>query len=108
MTTKVHQLIVYVVDHDKLGADEVKNVLENARYPNRCIHPVAVALQTREVEWHDNHPINMTATSRKALEELFDTSDVKTVAECAWDASLANGEPDGFDEWWRLHFARYQ
>ncbi len=71
MTTKVHRIVLYVVDHDALGSAEVANVLETARYPNRCIRPEVVETSTREIEWRDDHPINMTGQSHRALEELF-------------------------------------
>jgi len=34
--TKVHRLVVLVVDHDDLGADGVQIELENANFANDC------------------------------------------------------------------------
>lgn len=58
MKVKVHKVELLVVDMDGLGAEEVGEVLENARYPNHCIGPTVQAIETREVEWSDDHPLN--------------------------------------------------
>lgn len=73
--TKIHRVVLLIVDTDNLGADEVVEVLENARYPNHCIGPNVMAIQTREVLWSDDHPLNHRDTQHKAFEELFDVSD---------------------------------
>jgi hypothetical protein len=69
--TKVHLLRLVVVDHDDLGADGVRSVLENARYPNDCIGPSVVECKTVEVHWRDDHPLNKRETFAKAVEALF-------------------------------------
>lgn len=69
--TKVHKVTLCVVDHDDLGPEEVKVVLENQKYPNWCIHPRVRGVETREVEWSDDHPLNLSTTSAKAFEDLF-------------------------------------
>ena len=71
MSTKVHRLVVCIIDHDNLGPEQVAEVLENARYPNRCINPDVVSIETAEVEWSDDHPLNMRGTSKAAFAELF-------------------------------------
>ena len=68
---KVYRLTVLVVDHDDIGAQEVKDVLENARYPNRCMSPEVLEIETREVEWTDEHPLNYRASRDAAARELF-------------------------------------
>lgn len=69
--TKVHKITLLVVDTDDLGADNVREVLENARYPNHCIGPSVMDIQTREVEWSDDHPLNKRVTVRSEFERLF-------------------------------------
>ena len=34
---KAYVVSVLIVDHDNLGEDEIKNIIENTKYPNRCI-----------------------------------------------------------------------
>lgn len=73
MKTQVHKLTVMIVDHDHCGAVEVQDVLENARYPNRCIDPAVLKMETVEVLWTDDHPLNHHATQKAEFERLFVT-----------------------------------
>lgn len=69
---KVHRVVMMVVDHDEVG-DRLQEVLESVRYPNRCVDPNIMQIDTREVEWSDDHPLNSTVGSvaDKAFAELF-------------------------------------
>lgn len=69
--TKVHKITLLVVDHDDLGAKESAVVLENARYPNHCMSPRVVSIETREVNWNDDHPLNQSSSWRRAFVALF-------------------------------------
>lgn len=71
MTTKVYRVEVLVVDHDGLGADGIKEVLENQRYPNWCISPYVMSAESRDVEWSDEHPLNQRTTMRDFFLGLF-------------------------------------
>ncbi len=73
--TKVHKIVICIVDPDDLGAAEVKTVLEGARYPNHCISPRVVAVETREVEWADDHPLNRRGSIASAFTQLFTDED---------------------------------
>lgn len=68
---RVHRIEVLVIDFDDLGADRVREVIENARYPNRCISPDVKSVETREVDWSDGHPLNHSATHEAAYRALF-------------------------------------
>jgi hypothetical protein len=69
--TKVHKITLLIVDHDGLGAKEIINVLEGQRYPNHCIVPDVMRVESREVEWSDAHPLNQRATQAEAFLALF-------------------------------------
>lgn len=69
--TEVHRIVLYVVDHDQVGATDVREVLEHTHYPNRCIAPRVVSVETQPVEWDDDHPLNMRTTAATAFAELF-------------------------------------
>lgn len=69
---KVHKVTLLVIDTDDIGAAGVKEVLENTRYPNHCIGPRIMQIQTREVEWSDDHPLNNRNTQARAIAELFE------------------------------------
>ena len=56
---KVHKVVLLVVDTDNMGAEGIKEVVESERYPNRCISPHVIAVETRDIgEWTDAHPLN--------------------------------------------------
>jgi hypothetical protein len=74
----VHRVVLLVVDHDRLGQKEVVDVLENARYPNHCMSPSVMRIDTRNLglKWYEHHPINVAATQAQAFKDLFpDTED---------------------------------
>jgi hypothetical protein len=83
---KIHKITVLVVDHDNLGAADVKTELECAIYPNDCLHPRVIEIDTREVEWSDDHPLNSGNTLRAEFRRLFEAERPK---------SLLDWGPDG-------------
>ena len=69
---KVHRVTLLVVDHDELGADEIQQVIESVNYPNGCMIPSVMSVESREIgEWHDGHPLNSCDTQESAFEALF-------------------------------------
>lgn len=69
---KAYQLTVRVIDHDEIGPDDIKTVIENARYPNHCIHPEVAAISSRDIgEWTDDHPLNSRVKAEAEWERLF-------------------------------------
>ena len=68
---KVIKLEVMVIDLDGIGVEEVKEALENARYPNRCISPNVMGVKYCHVDWSDDHPLNKNDTHVEAYEILF-------------------------------------
>ena len=69
---KVHKIELVVIDFDEVGAEDIKIILENARYPNHCINPEVMSITTRDCgEWSDDHPLNHSATKDSALASLF-------------------------------------
>lgn len=71
MAIKVHKVEILVVDHDEVGAEELKVIIENQRWPNRCIDPSVMSIETKEIEWSDEHPLNQTSTFEAAYLEIF-------------------------------------
>jgi len=68
---KVHKVVLLIVDHDDLGAAGLKTEIENVNYPNDCVSPNVMSIETREIEWRDDHPLNMRNQSRAEFERLF-------------------------------------
>ena len=71
---QIHKIVLTVIDFDKVGSDGVRVTLENAHYPNRCISPHVVSVETREIgEWRDDHPLNNADTYLSEVERVFAT-----------------------------------
>lgn len=68
----VHKITVMVVDHEGLGAGGVKQILENQQYPGQCINPTVILTETRLVDWHEQHPINIVTKMVQAFKTLFE------------------------------------
>ena len=57
---KAYKIELLIEDHDEIGIHQIIDVIENARYPNRCISPEVIsAMQSDIGEWHDDHPLNL-------------------------------------------------
>jgi hypothetical protein len=70
---KAYQVTLLVIDHDHVGADGIIEVLENQRYPNRCISPeVKRTVEVDIGEWTDDHPLNRRDTAEAYYHEHFD------------------------------------
>jgi len=67
----VYKIELMIVDHDKLGTEEIKTILENTSFPNHCIYPRVISSQVREVAWDDSHPLNHDDTMEPEFRRLF-------------------------------------
>lgn len=70
--TKVYKVTLCVVDHDGIGEDELRVVIENTRYPNHCIAPKVTSVETRVVGWHGQHPLNLTGRTKMEFLRMFE------------------------------------
>jgi hypothetical protein len=73
MKMKVHKVTLIIVDHDDLGAKEVKAVLENTNYPNHCMVGLSILdIKTKEVDnYNDDHPLNKIDSHNDFARKLF-------------------------------------
>lgn len=61
-------MTVLVIDHENMGEEQTREAIENARY----LFASVLNTQTAEVEWHDDHPLNMRDTRRtQVVADLF-------------------------------------
>lgn len=68
---RAYKLEVLVIDFDDVG-DEVVSLIENARYPNRCISPSVMNVEVRDIgEWSDDHHLNKKDTMKAAYNRMF-------------------------------------
>jgi len=72
MATRVYKIELLVIDHDGIGEAGVKDALENTKYPNHCIAPSVMSVDSHVVEWDDDHPLNKRSSMRAAYEALFE------------------------------------
>ena len=69
---KVYKMTLMFIDHDDLGPDGARRLLEDARYPNHVIGPDVMTLEERDIgEWRDDHPLNYRSKQAAAFEDLF-------------------------------------
>lgn len=47
---KVFKIELMVVDFDDLGAEGIKEVLENTDYPNHCLDPRVKSCESRDID----------------------------------------------------------
>jgi hypothetical protein len=76
---KVFKIELMVIDFDEVGQDGVRNVIENTKYPNRCIAPDVVSIEQREIEWDDSHPLNR-AGSHDEFRRMFASEEPASAA----------------------------
>lgn len=69
---KAHKVTLFIIDHDQVGAEEIAIIIENQKFPNRCIRPDVKSIETVEIgEWDDSHPLNQPETAEAEYERLF-------------------------------------
>ena len=74
---KAYKIEILIIDHDELGADEISNVLETARYPNHCISPDVKKVTEADIgEWRDDHPLNLRTQCDAEYERIFSENSV--------------------------------
>ena len=70
---QVHKVTLSILDFDIVGADEIKDIIENVKYPNHCIAPHVINIESCEIgEWRDHHPLNDPEKSAAEFNRLFD------------------------------------
>jgi hypothetical protein len=69
---KAYKVELLIVDFDELGGEDIKNVIENQKYPNWCIDPQVKNIKEADIgEWTDDHPLNKLSTLNKEYKRLF-------------------------------------
>ena len=73
---KVYKVELLIVDHDNVGGAGIVEVLENQKYPNYCISPNVMDVESAEIgEWSDDHPLNKIDTIQDEYNRLFNIGD---------------------------------
>ncbi len=96
---KAHVVTLTIIDMDDIGAEEIKVVIENVHYPNRCISPDVVNIETADIgEWDDDHPLNSNVTAGAEWRRIFPSLARPTQrAVDVWDSAALPGfsTPEG-------------
>lgn len=72
MKAQAHVVVLTILDLDGLDANEIKIVIENVHYPNHCMSPDVIKVQTVDLgEWDDDHPLNQSDTADAEWRRLF-------------------------------------
>jgi len=67
----IYKIEMMVIDFDNIGEESVKQVIESTRYPNHCISPNVKSIETRQVDWRDDHPLNKKSTCDDYYRKMF-------------------------------------
>jgi hypothetical protein len=71
---RVYRIELMILDFDEIGEEEIKRVLEDTRYPNRCISPEVMEIESHDIgEWNDQNPLNYKSKSKEAFNLIFKT-----------------------------------
>lgn len=73
---KAFKVTLLIIDHDEVAESEgekaIGEYIENARYPNRCLSPHVMQIESRDMgEWTDEHPLNNTKLAGAEFKRLF-------------------------------------
>jgi hypothetical protein len=69
---KVYRMVCLFVDHDDVGPDGARSLIENARLPNHISPPDVMSLEERDIgEWRDSHPLNFRDKRAAEFARLF-------------------------------------
>lgn len=70
--TNVYKVTLLVIDHEHMGKNETRVLLENMRY----LFSSVLKIETAEVPWTDDHPLNLGPEEQaQAVAELFPPKD---------------------------------
>jgi hypothetical protein len=59
---RAYKVELLIIDFDNVG-DEIKDVIENQKFPNYCIHPEVIGMKSVDIgDWDDDHPLNLNPT----------------------------------------------
>lgn len=69
--TKVYRIVLLHIDHDDIGSDQLKCLLEECSLGNHITAGSVMSVEEAEVEWDDDHPLNEHATQEQEFRVLF-------------------------------------
>ena len=80
-----YKITVLVLDFDNVGAGNAGRMIETARYPNLCMSPQVLKIESRDIgEWPDNHPRNLRDLALAEIERLLTGEGISALADVPW------------------------
>ena len=68
----VYKVELMILNFDDLNEQDVTAVIENQKFPNRCIDPIVMRIESRDIgDWHDEHVLNDLSEQESAFNKLF-------------------------------------
>lgn len=69
---KAYKLEVLIFDFDDVGGNDIKEIIENTKYPNYCIRPHVKSIISADIgEWSDNHVIHKRGMDDIEYKKVF-------------------------------------
>ena len=68
---KAYKVEVLIIDHDAVGSQEIQDLMEEVRYPNHCLSPSVMNIKSVDIEWSDDHPLNLGDEMKEEYKRLF-------------------------------------
>lgn len=62
-----YKITILVLDDERYGFEEVRNIVESPKYASVSV----VDMDKREVQWHDDHPLNKRDSWKEEFERMF-------------------------------------
>ena len=79
---RIYKLTVMVIDDNELGDEEITDAIQETWYPNHCIMPSVMSVESREIgEWDDDNPLNNSDTHEEEFRRIFDKTTTTTEKE---------------------------
>ncbi len=68
---KVFKVEPLIVDVDDIGPQEIVDVINYTKHANHCINPNVMNMTVVDVDWSDEHPLNIGDTQQAEFKRLF-------------------------------------
>jgi hypothetical protein len=69
---KAYKIEILVIDHEEVGPEQIKEYIEDAKFPNYCFGLKVKNMIEKEIgEFNDDHPLNKKVTCEDEYKKLF-------------------------------------
>ena len=91
-----YKVVGLIVNFEGLSGEEIRNHIENVRFPNDCISFRTLSIDYRDIgEWSDEHPLNFETTLLPYYNKNFKEPDNELLENALID--LLDGNADWYE-----------